>query len=136
VISEALKREFFGCLGNVLSNCAFTFTLFSQDGQGKSLDDSDLLVRTLACYGIETNREELEWFAQVFWAQSIAFKLDCGWRAPTARSYPGRVFQALSVALGRPERELRDLMDSLIIEWKRQAGQVLYRYGFEAPGDW
>lgn len=136
VIGEALEREFFGCLGSAFSNCAFTFTLFSQDGQGMALDDTDLLVRTLACYGIETSREELEWFARVFWAQSIAFKLDCGWRTPTARSYPRRVFEALSLALGRPERELWDLMDSLIIEWKRQAGQVLYRYGFEVPGGW
>jgi len=53
-------------LGNALSTCAFIFVIFGQDGRGVALDESDLLVRTLACYGIETAREELEWFAEAF----------------------------------------------------------------------
>jgi aldehyde:ferredoxin oxidoreductase len=133
VIQQTLQREFFGCLGNVLSTCAFTVVVFSQDGQGVTLDDSNLLVRTLACYGIETSREELEWFAEAFWAQSIAFKLERGWRPPTAADFPSRVFEALSLTLDRPVEELRILMDQLIAEWKCQAEEVLYKYGYEMP---
>jgi aldehyde:ferredoxin oxidoreductase len=131
VIGQALQREFFGCLGNILSTCAFTFVLFSQEGQGVTLDESDLLVRTLACYGVETSREELEWLAESFWARSMAFKLECGWRPPTAADLPARVFEALSQALDRPAAELCALMDLLIAEWKRQAGNVLDKYGEE-----
>ncbi|HSR30124.1 MAG TPA: aldehyde ferredoxin oxidoreductase C-terminal domain-containing protein [Anaerolineae bacterium] len=131
VVGQALQREFFGILGNTLSMCAFTFAIFSQEGRGIALDESDLLVRTLACYGIDTNREELEWFAEAFWAQSIAFKLACGWQPPGAGDYPVRVFEALAQALDRPMDELRDLMDQLIAEWKRQAGEVLCKYGYE-----
>jgi aldehyde:ferredoxin oxidoreductase len=136
VIRLALQREFFGCLGNALSACAFTFVVFSQDGRGTRLDDSDLLVRTLASYGIETSREELDWFAQAFWAQSIAFKLERGWQPPTAADFPARVFEALSLALNRPVAELRTLMDQLIDEWKSQAGEVMYKYGYAALADW
>ena len=136
VIGQMLQREFFGCLGNALSTCAFTFVVFSQDGQGVTLDESDLLVRTLACYGVETTREELEWFAEAFWAQSVAFKLERSWRPPVAADSPARVFEALSLTLGRPVAELRTLMDRLIAEWKRQAGDVLYKYGYEIPPGW
>jgi aldehyde:ferredoxin oxidoreductase len=132
VIGQALQREFFGCLGNALSTCAFTFVVFSQDGQGTALDEGDLLARTLACYGIETSRQELEWFAEAFWAQSVAFKLECGWRPPAAADFPDRVFEALSLALDRPVTELRALMDGLITEWKRQAGEIMYKYGHES----
>jgi len=132
VIRQALQREFFGGLGNALSTCAFTFVLFSQEGKGVALDESDLLVRTLACYGVETSREELEWFAEAFWAQSMAFKAECGWRPPTAADLPARVFEALSLALDRPPAELRALMDLLIAEWKRQAQDVLHKYGYQA----
>jgi aldehyde:ferredoxin oxidoreductase len=136
VVSEALQREALGCLGNALSACAFTFAIFSQDGRGQALDDSELLVRTLACYGIETARVELEWFAEAFWAQSIALKLELGWQPPSAASLPARVFEALSLALGRPVSELRALMDQLIAEWKRQAADRLYTYGVGVPPDW
>jgi aldehyde:ferredoxin oxidoreductase len=100
-----------------------------------TLDESDLLVRTLACYGIETTREELEWFAESFWARSIAFKLECGWRPPTAADLPARVFEALSQAVDRPAAELRALMDLLIAEWKRQAGDMLDKYGYKGSAD-
>jgi aldehyde:ferredoxin oxidoreductase len=136
VIRQALEREFFGCLGNALSTCAFTFVLFSQSGQGMKLDESDLLIRTLACYGIDTSRQELEWFAEAFWAQSIVLKLEHGWWPPKADDYPDRVFEALSQALDRPVTELRTLMDQLIAEWKRQAGEMLYKHGYEVPKDW
>jgi aldehyde:ferredoxin oxidoreductase len=136
VVHEALQREFFGVLGNALSACAFTFALFSQDGQGTTLDEGDLLVRMLACYGIETSREELEWIAQAFWAESVAFKLQMGWRPPSAADYPGRVFEALAQALQRPPGELRTLLDLLIAEWQRQAGDLLYRYGFGTTIPW
>jgi aldehyde:ferredoxin oxidoreductase len=136
VIRQALLREFFGCLGNALSTCAFTFVIFSQDGKGVNLDDSDLLVRTLACYGIETRREELAWFAEAFWSQSMAFKLECGWRPPTASNYPDRVYEALVQALHRPADELRVLMELLIAEWKRQATEVMHKYGYEVPPSW
>jgi aldehyde:ferredoxin oxidoreductase len=131
VVRRALEREIFGVLCNALSTCAFTFVLFSQDGQGTTLDHSDLLVRTLACYGIEIRREELEWFAEAFWAKSIAFKLELGWKPSAAADYPHRVFEALSQALGRPVDELRTLMDRLIAEWHLQAGELLYKHGYE-----
>ena len=136
VVRQALQRESFGILCNILSACAFTFVLFSQEGKGVELDDSDLLVRTLACYGIETSREELEWLAEAFWVQSIAFKLEHGWRPPSADDYPERVFEALSPAVGRPESQLRALMAQLIGEWQRQAGDLLYKYDHPVPGDW
>jgi aldehyde:ferredoxin oxidoreductase len=136
VIRQALQRELFGCLGNALSTCAFTFVVFSQDGRGMALDDSNLLVRTLACYGIETSREELEWFAEAFWSQSIAFKLERGWKPPSAWDLPVRVFESMSQALDRPVDDLRGLMELLIAEWKRQAGEMMYKHGVNTPPDW
>ncbi len=122
------------CCATALSACAFTFVVFSQDHKGVDLDDSDLLVRTLDCYGIDVRREELQWFAEAFWARSIAFRLDCGWRPPSATDFPVRVFEALSQSLERPVAELIALMGQLIEEWNRQAGELLYKYGLEAPG--
>jgi aldehyde:ferredoxin oxidoreductase len=136
VIRQALQREIYGCLGNMLSTCAFTFVTFSQDGKGVALDDSDLLIRTLACYGIETRREELEWSAEAFWAQSIAYKLELGWQPPVAADLPTRVYEALSLTLERPVVELRMLMDQLIATWKRQAGEMLYKHGHQPGEDW
>jgi aldehyde:ferredoxin oxidoreductase len=136
VVRKALEREFFGVLCNSLSACAFTFVLFSEEGQGVALDGSDLLVRTLACYGLETDREELAWYAESFWSRSIAHKLSLGWLPPSAAGYPHRVFEVLSLSLGRPAAELCSLMDELIAEWKRQAAEVLYRHGHPVPGDW
>jgi aldehyde:ferredoxin oxidoreductase len=129
VIDQMLQREFFGVLGNALSTCAFTFVIFSQDGRGLVLDESDLLVRTLACYGIETSRGELEWFAEAFWTRSVAFKLAHGWRPPAAADFPARVFETLSQVLHRPAAELRTLMDELIAEWKRRAAEVMFKHG-------
>jgi aldehyde:ferredoxin oxidoreductase len=136
VVREALQREFFGCLGNALSACAFTFAVFGQDGEGRALDDCDLLVRTLAVYGIQTDRVELEWAAEAFWAQSMALKLQTGWQPPAAAGFPERVFEALSLALERPASELRELMDLLIAEWRRQAGDVLHKFGHEPAEGW
>jgi aldehyde:ferredoxin oxidoreductase len=136
VISEALQREFYGALCNALSLCAFTAVVFSQEGRGVKLDEDDLLVRTLASYGIETSRGELEWFAEAFWAQSIALKLELGWQPPTASDLPERVFEALSLSLERPAKELRVLYGKLIGEWKRQAREVMCKYGYEEPSGW
>jgi len=133
VIGRLLAREFFWLLSNALSMCAFTFVIFSQDGRGERLSEDGLLVRLLRNYGIHTTRADLEWFAQVFWAQSIDLKCRFGWRPPSAGDFPRRVYQALSLALDRPPDELRALMDLLIGEWKRQAGDVLGRFGYEAP---
>jgi aldehyde:ferredoxin oxidoreductase len=108
--------------------------MFSQDCKGVELDDSDLLVRTLNCYGIEVCREELQWFAEAFWARSIAFKLECGWRPPEAADLPVRVHETLSKTLDRPVAEVIALMEQLIDEWKRQAGELLYRYGLDLAG--
>ena len=92
-----------------------------------------MLVRTLACYGIEVRREDLQWYAESFWARSIAFKMECGWRPPAASDFPARVFEALSYSLDRPAAELEALMDSLIEAWKRQAEGILYKYGLDWP---
>ncbi|MBN1873603.1 MAG: hypothetical protein JXA33_05185 [Anaerolineae bacterium] len=131
VIREMLKRETFGCLGNALSLCGFTFVIFSEKGQGISLDRDDLLVRTLATYGIEMQREDLEWFAEAFWAQSIALKLACGWHPPTAADFPARIFEMLAQTLPFKTDVLRTLMEQLIIEWRRQANALLRKYGYE-----
>jgi len=133
-VQRVFDREYFGILCNALSSCAFTFGLFSQDGQGEQLDDSDLLVRTLAEYGVHTSRENLMWFAQAFWAQSIDLKQQYGWRPPTAQDLPRRVYEGLQLVLEQPVAELARWMDLLIDEWKTQAQAVLNKFGYET--DW
>jgi len=131
VIRQMLQREYFSVLCNCLSSCAFTFVIFSQDGGGERLDGDGLLVEILSHYGIKTSHQELMWFAQAFWAQSIDLKVKLGWRPPSAQDLPARVFEALSLALERTPEELRGLMDLLIDEWKRQAGEVMQKFGYE-----
>jgi len=131
VVGRLLQREFFWLLANALSQCAFTFVIFSQDGQGERLSDDDLLVRILRNYDIHTTRADLEWFSQAFWAQSIDLKCRFGWRPPSASDFPHRVYEALSLALPHSPKELHSLMDLLIDEWKKQAGGVLARFGYE-----
>jgi hypothetical protein len=97
------------------------------------LSDDQRFVRLLHQYGIETTQADLEWFAQAFWAQSMALKQDYGWRPPTADEFPERIYEALSLALGRAPGELRSLMDLLIDEWRRQAGETMTRFGYEVP---
>jgi aldehyde:ferredoxin oxidoreductase len=132
VVRRMLQKEFFWVLCNALSMCAFTFVIFSQDGQGERLDDEGLLVRMLHRYGIHASRADLEWFAQAFWAQSMDLKYRFGWRPPSAADFPRRVYEALSLALDRPVEELQALMGMLIEEWERQAGDVRRRFGYEA----
>ncbi|NIO69538.1 MAG: hypothetical protein GTN71_11035, partial [Anaerolineae bacterium] len=131
VIRQMLQREYFGVLCNCLSCCAFTFVIFSQDGEGERLDEDGLLVEILSHYGIKTSHQELMWFAQAFWAQSIDLKIKLGWHPPSAQDFPARVFEALSLTLERTPEELRGLMDLLIDEWKRQAGGVMQKFGYE-----
>lgn len=133
IVGRLLQREFYWILCNALSQCAFTFVIYSQGGEGQQLGDDDLLVRLLGHYGIHTNRSDLEWFAQAFWAQSIVLKCRFGWHAPTASDLPHRVYEGLSLALGRPAAELQQLMDLLITVWKEQAGTVLAKFGYEVP---
>jgi aldehyde:ferredoxin oxidoreductase len=132
VIAHMLEREFLSILCNALSCCAFTFAIFSQDGEGERLDDGDLLVRTLGEYGIATTREDLLWFAQAFWAQSIDLKVRHGWRPPTASDLPRRIYEGLEQVLGQPVDELMRWMDLLIGEWKAQARSVLSKFGYDA----
>jgi aldehyde:ferredoxin oxidoreductase len=131
VVWRMLQKEFFWVLCNAFSMCAFTFVIFSQDGKGERLSDDGLLVRLLRNYGIHTTRADLEWFAQAFWAQSIDLKCQFGWRPPSAADFPHRVYEALSRALDRTPEELQALMGMLIDEWKRQAGEVMGRFGYE-----
>jgi len=131
VVGRTLQKEFFWVLCNALSMCAFTFVIFSQDGEGERLDDEGLLVRILRHYGIHTSRADLEWFAQAFWAQSMDLKYQFGWRPPSAADFPRRVYEALSLALDRPVEELQALMGMLIEEWMRQAGDAMRRLGYE-----
>ena len=97
------------------------------------MSEDDLLVRLLRHYGVRITRDDLEWFAQAFWAQSVAFKCEFGWRPPAASDFPRRVYEALSLALDRPVEALLPLMEMLIAEWKGQAGQVMARFGYEIP---
>jgi hypothetical protein len=132
VVQRMLQKEFFWVLCNALSMCAFTFIIFSQDGKGERLSDDDLLTRLLRDYSIRTTRADLEWFAQAFWAQSIDLKCQFGWRPPTAGDLPQRVYEALALALERSPEELQSLTEMLIDEWRRQANEVLERFGYEA----
>ena len=111
--------------------CAFTFVIFSQNGEGERLSDDDLLVKLLHHYGIHTTRADLEWFAQAFWAQSIDLKCQFGWQPPAATDFPKRVYEALSLALGHTPEELQSLIEMLIGKWKRQAGEMMARFGYE-----
>ena len=131
VVQRMYDRELYGILCNALSCCAFTFVLFSQDGLGERLDDGDLLVRVLAQYGIRTTRAELTWFAQAFWAQSIQFKVEYGWRPPRAEDLPRRVYEALSTALGQPPEVLGRWMGWLIEAWEELARDKLARFGYD-----
>jgi aldehyde:ferredoxin oxidoreductase len=131
VVQRMLQKEFFWVLCNALSMCAFTFVIFSQDGEGERLSDDDLLVRLLRHYGIHTTRADLEWFAQAFWAQSIDLKCRFGWKPPAPADFPRRVYEALALALERTPEELQSLMGMLIEEWRRQAEEVMGRFGYE-----
>jgi aldehyde:ferredoxin oxidoreductase len=130
VVERLLRREFFWLLSNALSMCAFTFVIFSQDGEGEQLSDDGLLMHLLRCYGVHTTRADLAWFAQAFWAQSMDLKVQFGWRPPSAADFPHRVYEALSLALERTPGELESLMQLLIEEWKHQAGDVMGRFGY------
>ena len=131
VISEMLQREYFSVLCNTLSCCAFVFVVYSEGGQGVRIDPSGPLLPILRHYGINVSYEDLMWFAQAFWAQSMAFKLECGWRPPSPEDYPRRVYEALSLALRQPPEDLQRLMGLLIEEWKDQAGKVMEKFGYE-----
>jgi len=98
------------------------------------LDGGDLLVRELATYGIRATRDDLVWFAEAFWAQSIDLKAQYGWRPPSANDMPQRIYEGLSLVLDQPVYILMGWMDLLITEWRAMARQVLTRYGYET--DW
>jgi aldehyde:ferredoxin oxidoreductase len=132
VVERLLDREFYWLLANALSQCAFTFVIFSQDGAGARLRDDHLLTHILGRYGIRATPDDLRWFAQNFWAQSMDLKCQFGWRPPAAEDFPRRVYEALALALERPPEELQALMALLIEAWKRQAGEVMRRFGYEA----
>jgi aldehyde:ferredoxin oxidoreductase len=131
VVAKLLEREFFWLLANALSQCAFTFVIFSQDAVGEQLSEDDLLIELLRKYGIETTRADLEWFAQAFWAQSIDLKCQLGWQPPAPEGFPKRVYEALATSLGRSPEDLERLMGMLIEEWKRQAGVTLKGFGYQ-----
>ncbi|MGC9347589.1 MAG: aldehyde ferredoxin oxidoreductase C-terminal domain-containing protein [Anaerolineae bacterium] len=133
VIEKMLAREFFICLGNALSNCGFTFVIFSQDGEGRTLDRDGLLRRLLNAYGFDVREEDLLWFAQSFWVQSLLLKAEHGWRPPDAEAFPSRVYDLLAQVLGFSPETLQQLMARLILTWKRQASAVISRFGHEAP---
>jgi aldehyde:ferredoxin oxidoreductase len=131
VVTRMFEREFYSILCNALSCCAFTFVIFSQDGDGEQLDDTDLLVRTLRQYGIHTSREELRWFVEAFWAQSIDLKARHGWRPPASGDLPGRVYEGLSAVLAQPVPELVRWMDLLIAVWVEHARTHLHKFGYD-----
>jgi hypothetical protein len=131
VVARMLDREVFGILCNALSCCAFTFVMFSQDGEGERLDDDDLLVQVLRQYGIHTTRQDLTWFGQAFWAASIDLKAKHGWRPPLAQDLPLRVYEGLQPVLGQEPKELMRWMDMLIEVWKSAASRMLRKFGYD-----
>ena len=132
VVGRMLQREFYWILGNALSMCAFTFVIFSQDGQGEQLSEDGLLVSLLHEYGIDTTRADLEWFAQAFWCQSIDLKCQSGWQPPSAEDFPQRIYETLALTLHRTPDELQSLMTMLIEEWRQQAKQTMSYSGYQA----
>lgn len=131
VINKMLEREFFWILSNTFSMCAFTFVIFSQDGKGQYLSNDNLLIHLLREYGIYTTRDELNWFTQAFWAQSIDFKCQCGWKPPNAEDLPFLIYETLSQTLNYKPNKLQKLMNMLISEWKQQAGNIMKRFGYK-----
>jgi aldehyde:ferredoxin oxidoreductase len=132
VTERMIAKETMSILCNALSYCAFTFTMFTQDGKSERLDDTDLLVRTLDAYDIHTTHDDLMWFAQAFWAQSIDLKTQYGWRPPSANDFPQRIYEELTPVLTQPTETLVRWMDLLIDEWKSMARQVLDKFGYES----
>jgi aldehyde:ferredoxin oxidoreductase len=131
VVARMIDREVFGILCNALSCCAFTFVIFSQDGEGERLDDDDLLLQVLRQYGIHTTRQDLTWFGQAFWAASIDLKAQHGWRPPLARDLPHRVYEGLQPVLSQEPKELMRWMDMLIEAWKSAASGMLRKFGYD-----
>ena len=82
------------------------------------------------------NGTELGGWASQRWQksswQSIDLKCQFGWQPPAATDFPKRIYEALSLALGHAPEELQSLMGMLIEEWKRQAGETMARFGYEA----
>jgi aldehyde:ferredoxin oxidoreductase len=132
IVERMLQRECFWLLCNAFSHCAFTFVIFSQDGKGEELRRDDLLIRLLRQYGIHLTSQDLVEFSQAFWAQSIDLKTQHGWRPQSAADFPKRIYEALSSTLDRRPEELETLMEQLILQWKRQAREVLTRFGYTA----
>lgn len=130
-IRQLLDKEFYCLLGNVLSHCGFTFVAFSEGGKNKQLCKEDLLVRLIQAYGYQINKPDLVWFGQAFWAQSILFKLECGWEIPTADDFPDRIYESLAIKLKHSPEELKKLMGILIDEWRTQATDILYHMGYD-----
>jgi aldehyde:ferredoxin oxidoreductase len=133
VINKMLQREYYWLMGNALSQCSFTFIIFSEDARGEKLRKDSLLPRLLSHYGIKTTNHDLEWFSQAFWCQSMNFKYNMGWRPPTNEDFPFRVYEALSIALDRGPGEIKRLMGILIGIWKEKARSVLARFGYTIP---
>ncbi|MBM3212195.1 hypothetical protein FJZ33_08245 [Candidatus Poribacteria bacterium] len=134
VIREMLEREYFSILCNVFSCCAFGFVIFTKNGAGLELSNDNLLVDSLDFYGIKTTREELIHFAQNFWAQSIDLKIRLGWKPPKSDDFPYRIFQIVSKAISHPPEKCKEMMDTLIQEWKRQGKEIMSKYGYQT--DW
>jgi hypothetical protein len=130
VVERMLQREFFLIIGNALSQCGFTFIIFSQNGAGEALSSNGLLLRVCREYDIHITEEDLTWFSRAYWAQSIDLKCSMGFHPPKAGQFPHRIFEALSIALGRPVDELVRLMDLLIDIWKEHAEAVLTSFGY------
>jgi hypothetical protein len=135
VVAEMLQREYVSVLCNALSCCAFVFAIYTWDGDGVQVDPDGPLLWVFRHYGIDASYEDLMWFAQAFWAQSIALKLDHGWRPPSPVDYPRRVYEALALALGRPVETLERWMSLLIGEWADQAGAVMDKFGYSLMGE-
>lgn len=135
VIERMLKREFFWLTGNAISQCSFTFVIFSEQGKGENLSRDSLLVRLLSHYGIQTTNEDIEWFSRSFWVQSIIMKHSMGWRPPAPGDFPARVYEALGKVLNRDTKELKRLMGMLIDVWKDNAEKVIARCGYDVPWD-
>jgi aldehyde:ferredoxin oxidoreductase len=133
IVKHMLQRECFWLLANAFSHCAFTFVIFSKDGKGNELREDDLLTKLLGHYDIHLTNKELYEFSQSFLAQSIDLKRQYGWKPQRADEFPKRVYEALSTSLNRTHEELETWMGYLIDEWKRQAAQMLTRFGYE-PG--
>lgn len=135
VVERMIQRELIGILSNALSLCTFVFRAFTEDGKGRTLD-TDTFREVMTFFDLDADPKAALQTAEAFLAESIRFRLDCGWQPPGVREYPARVLETVSHVIGTSPERCRELFALLIDEWKRGAGTLLKRHGIPVRWRW